>query len=47
MNRYEPQSVLTQERPRRRLWLWMILVSVAAILLIGAIFAFPYAAFMA
>jgi membrane fusion protein (multidrug efflux system) len=47
MNRYEPQSVLTQERPRRRLWLWMILVSVAAILLIGAIFAFPIAAFMA
>jgi len=49
MNRYEPQSLLTEERPprRRRLWLWMILVSVAAILVIGAIFAFPIAAFMA
>jgi membrane fusion protein (multidrug efflux system) len=48
MNRYEPQSLLTEERPpkRRRLWLWMVFVSVAAILVIGAIFAFPIAAFM-
>ena len=49
MNRYEPQSLLTEESPppRRRLWLWMILVSLAAILAIGLIFAFPIAAFMA
>ena len=48
MNRYEPQSLLTEDRPprRRRLWLWMILVSLAAILVIGTIFAFPIAAFM-
>src|SRR5215467_1448372 len=49
MNRYEPQSLLTEDRPpprRGRLWLWMIFVSLAAILIIAAIFAFPIAAFM-
>jgi len=48
MNRYEPQSSLTEARPprKRRVWLWSLLVGLLAILGFGAIFAFPIAAFM-
>jgi membrane fusion protein (multidrug efflux system) len=49
MNRYEPYDAMTQDRPprRRRLWLWIPVVVIAAAVVFGAIFAFPIAAFMA
>ena len=49
MNRYEPQSSLTEARPprKRRVWLWAILVGLLAIVAFGIIFLFPIAAFMA
>ncbi len=49
MNKPERPELMVEERPprKRRLWLWMILVVVAAVVLFGAIFAFPIVAFTA
>ena len=48
MNRYEPQGSMTAQRPpKRRMWLWLPLVVVLAVVVYGAIVAFPMAAFMA
>ena len=49
MNRYEPQSLLTEARPprRRHVWLWAILVAVVSLAAFGAIFYAPIAAFKA
>src|SRR5687768_666259 len=48
MNRYEPQKTIAQQRPpRRRLWLWIPLVALLAILVFGLIGAFPMIAFTA
>jgi membrane fusion protein, multidrug efflux system len=48
VNKPERPEMLIATRPprRRRLWLWMIVVVVLAVLLFGAIFAFPIVAFM-
>ncbi len=46
MNRYEPQDITAKQRPpRRRLWLWMPLVILAALGVFGAVMYFPIAAF--
>ena len=48
MNRYEPQGSMTAQRPpKRRLWLWLPLVVVIAVVVYGSIAVFPMAAFMA
>jgi len=48
MNRYEPQNTIAQQRPPKwRLWLWMLVVVVLAVIVYGAIVVFPMAAFMA
>jgi membrane fusion protein (multidrug efflux system) len=47
MNRPERPELLVAERPprRRRLWLWMTVVVLLAVVLFAAIFAFPIVAF--
>jgi membrane fusion protein (multidrug efflux system) len=47
MNRPERPELLVEARPprKRRLWLWMILVVLLAVVLFAAIFAFPIIAF--
>ena len=49
MNRPERPELMIAERPprRRRLWLWISIVSFLALLLFGAVLAFPFVAFMA
>ena len=48
MNRYEPQDARTAQRPpRRRLWLWLPLVTLLALGVYAAIGAFPIIAFQA
>ncbi|HEY4265062.1 MAG TPA: efflux RND transporter periplasmic adaptor subunit [Micropepsaceae bacterium] len=49
MNRPERPELMVEEHPprRRRLWLWLALVAILAIVLFGAIFAFPIIAFKA
>jgi membrane fusion protein (multidrug efflux system) len=46
MNRYEPQNTSAKQRPpRRRLWLWMPLVSALALGVFAAVMYFPIFAF--
>jgi membrane fusion protein (multidrug efflux system) len=48
MNRYEPQGSMTAQRPpKRRLWLWMPIVILAAVGVFAAVAYFPIAAFQA
>jgi len=48
MNRYEPQGSMTAQRPpKRRLWLWMPIVILAALGVFAAVAYFPIAAFQA
>ena len=49
MNRPErPELMIAETRPRRRrLWLWIPLVSILALAAIGGVLAFPFLAFMA
>ena len=49
MNRPERPELLVEERPprRRRLWLWMMVVAILAILVFAAVLAFPIIAFTA
>ena len=48
MNRYEPQQQITQRRParRRRLWLWIPLVTLLTAAIFAAVVAFPIVAFL-
>ena len=49
MNRYEPQSLLTEARPPRRWVVWVVsaIVGVVTLAVIGLIFYAPIAAFKA
>ena len=47
MNRYEPSNSISEVRPprKRRLWLWIPVISLLALAVIGAILYFPFFAF--
>jgi membrane fusion protein, multidrug efflux system len=48
MNRYEPQGSMTAQRPpKRRLWLWLPLVTLLALVVYVTVGAFPMIAFQA